>query len=236
MRRPSGVLFDYGNTLLVEDYFDLLAGTRRVLEFAAGEVKFSAEEIQAESRGLNEEINRVRDSAHLEFTNRNLQHTLYESLGITINLSPEEMEREFWRAAQRFTPAAGIQTVLDWLQTRGIKTGIISNCSFSGAIMREDLAKWDLERYFDFLISSADYGYRKPHPRIFQIALRKMGLPAHQVWFAGDNPECDLKGAFDAGLFPLWYNALNQANPRGWPCLEVKSWADLLVELQKLEY
>ena len=37
------------------------------------------------------------------------------------------------------------------------------------------------------------------------MALIKSGLKASEVWFCGDNPICDIEGALNAGLQPVWY-------------------------------
>jgi putative hydrolase of the HAD superfamily len=228
MRQPRGIIFDYGNTLLDEDYFDQLAGNRRMLEFADSKVSVTAEEIMKESNRLAKETNAVRNSVYIEFTNRNFQKTLFENLGIKIRLTPEEMEREFWRAAERFSLNAGIIEVLDWIKARGIRLGIISNCSFGETVMWENLIDYKLGPYFEFLMSSADYGFRKPHPRIFATALRKMGLTAAEVWMVGDNLECDIMGAQNCGLYPVWYNRLHQLNTRDYSGLQVDNWKDFL--------
>jgi putative hydrolase of the HAD superfamily len=236
MRQPRGIIFDYGNTLLDEDYFDQLAGNRRMLEFADREVKVTAEEVLKESNRLAKETNAVRNNVYIEFTNRNFQKTLFENLGIKIRLTPEEMEREFWRAAEHFSLNEGIIEVLDWIKARGIRLGIISNCSFGETVMWENLIDYKLSPYFEFLMSSADYGFRKPHPRIFETALRKMGLTAAEVWMVGDNLECDILGAQNYGLYPVWYNRLHQLNTHDYAGLQVDNWKDFLEILQTTKF
>ena len=46
---------------------------------------------------------------------------------------------------------------------------------------------------------------RKPNKRIFDLALEKAGLPPDEVWYIGDQFECDVKGSLNAGLLPVWY-------------------------------
>jgi len=138
------------------------------------------------------------------------------------------MEREFWLAAANYHPIDGIAEVLSFLQEHQIKTGVLSNSSFHGQILQQELAKYDLYRYFSFVISSADYGFRKPHPRIFQTALQKMGLPAQDIWFVGDKLDFDIVGAINSGLFPVWYNCRDEINDNNYVCLEIKDWQKLL--------
>jgi putative hydrolase of the HAD superfamily len=232
LQRPNAIIFDYGNTLLIEDYFDVLAGTRRILQFAVSPATQTAEEITAESECLSREIDKIRTDTMQEYPYQCFQRVLYESLGLHFTLAPAEMEREFWRAAERFQPAPGVYSLLAYLHDQHIKTGIISNCPFTAAVMSETLVENQLAEHFAFLISSADYGFRKPHPRLFQVALKKLGLAPQDVWFVGDNPDCDVKGALDSGLFPIWYNRLDQTNELKYEYLEVKSWPQLVSFLE----
>ena len=55
-------------------------------------------------------------------------------------------------------------------------------------------------------MTSSDYIFRKPNPILFEIALRKAGLPASEVWYCGDNPEKDIEGASAVGIFPVYYD------------------------------
>ena len=50
----------------------------------------------------------------------------------------------------------------------------------------------------------------KPSPLIFNLALRMAGLDKCHVWYAGNSIKCDVFGANSAGLFPVWYNAVNE--------------------------
>jgi putative hydrolase of the HAD superfamily len=50
------------------------------------------------------------------------------------------------------------------------------------------------------LLISSEVGYRKPHPKFFQAACDRMGLPPEQVVCVGDDLENDVLGARRAGL------------------------------------
>ncbi|MEM3011015.1 MAG: HAD-IA family hydrolase, partial [Candidatus Bathyarchaeia archaeon] len=47
---------------------------------------------------------------------------------------------------------------------------------------------------------SAEVGWRKPHPKIFQEALRRLGAKAEETVFVGDNPIDDVQGAKNVGM------------------------------------
>ena len=53
---------------------------------------------------------------------------------------------------------------------------------------------------FEFVIDSGEVGVEKPDPRIFQIALERMGVSAADALYVGDLYEVDVVGARAAGL------------------------------------
>lgn len=55
--------------------------------------------------------------------------------------------------------------------------------------------------------------FRKPNPMLFELALKKAGLPSRDVWFCGDSIEADVEGSANAGIFPVWYDDLTVENP-----------------------
>jgi putative hydrolase of the HAD superfamily len=75
--------------------------------------------------------------------------------------------------------------------------------------MSKVLIDLDLLKYFSYIITSADYGIRKPHPLIFDMAVKKMQLPKSDIWYVGDSIETDILGAINANLKTIWYNQLN---------------------------
>ena len=54
--------------------------------------------------------------------------------------------------------------------------------------------------YFDVIIDSHIVGVAKPDPRIFQIALERLGVGPDEVRFAGDIYSIDVEGARAAGI------------------------------------
>jgi putative hydrolase of the HAD superfamily len=50
------------------------------------------------------------------------------------------------------------------------------------------------------VVISGDVGYVKPHPKLFQIALDGLGVPAGRVLFVGDSWASDMVGGHAAGM------------------------------------
>jgi putative hydrolase of the HAD superfamily len=81
---------------------------------------------------------------------------------------------------------------------------------------------------FEFILATSEYMYRKPHRRIFEFALQKAELKPEEVWYIGDNYECDIEGAKNAGLFPVWYlGATEKPQEPKEGILTVKSWEEV---------
>lgn len=64
------------------------------------------------------------------------------------------------------------------------------------------LAKLGLVGLFDAVVVSGDVGVEKPDPRIFAIALERVGLEPREVIYVGDTAD-DVQGALAAGLCPI---------------------------------
>ncbi len=137
MKEPKMLLFDYGQTLVAEEKFDGVRGTRAVMEYAV-ENKYgrTAEEIQAAADEMNRELGRFdparRHLFQVEIPNHMFSGYLYESQGIKLSISGAEFDRVFWNAASPGKPTAGIEAFLRFLKERGIRTGVISNITYSG--------------------------------------------------------------------------------------------------------
>ena len=59
---------------------------------------------------------------------------------------------------------------------------------------------------FDTIVYSEQEEVYKPHPRIFQRALERVGAKPEEVIYAGDSPTEDMVGAAEAGIPAVWVN------------------------------
>lgn len=89
------------------------------------------------------------------------------------------------------------------LRHSGYKMGIVSNAGDNKDVFQL-VDKFGIEPYFDFILTSAACGWRKPHPRIFELALTHWGYSPAQAAMVGDKLEADITGANQAGVFSIW--------------------------------
>jgi HAD superfamily hydrolase (TIGR01662 family) len=101
-----------------------------------------------------------------------------------------------------FVEEDAVPTLLT-LKEYGYHLGIISN-SANDENTYTLIDKGHLRSYFEFIISSAAFGKRKPHPGIFQAALDHFQFSAEQTVMVGDLLDADILGAHQIGMNTIW--------------------------------
>ena len=94
--------------------------------------------------------------------------------------------------------------VLSYLKNKGYRLHLITN-GFED-IQHLKLKSSDLTRYFEEVITSEHSGHLKPDPRMFAHALARAGATAAESLMVGDNLECDVLGAYNAGIDQVYFN------------------------------
>lgn len=102
------------------------------------------------------------------------------------HLYPEDLDRPYPEAV----------SLLEKLASK-YRLGIVAN-QHPGA--EERLERHEIRRYFDFVVSSAEVGFVKPDPRIFELALRTAGCSPDQAVMIGDRPDNDIYPAKRLGM------------------------------------
>ncbi len=238
-QKPKMILFDYGETLIHERKFDGVKGTKAVLEYAiSNKYGVTANDIQSEADALNRELGRFdpdrRHCFQIEVPNRMFTTYLYQLMGIELSLTSEEIDRVFWDAASPGVPTEYIEELLAFLQAENIRTGVISNICYSGDTVRERINSRLPNNDFEFIITSSETVFRKPNKRIFELALKKAELAPRDVWYIGDSYECDVVGARNAGLFPVWYLGSTQRLEKKDDVMTVFHWNELIEYLKEV--
>jgi len=98
-------------------------------------------------------------------------------------------------------PLEGVAETIEWLR-RDYALGVITNGG--GKLQR---AKWlHLQLGIDLVVISAECGFEKPDPRIFEYALSFAGFEPRETIFVGDRLDVDIAGARAAGMRAVWFN------------------------------
>jgi 2-haloacid dehalogenase len=116
--------------------------------------------------------------------------------------------------------------VLSRLKQDGLKTAILSNGT--PAMLNAAAKAARIDDLLDAVLSVEDVGVYKPHPKVYQLAVDRLGIPAGAIAFQSSNA-WDAYAASAFGMQTVWCNRYGQRPERlpGLPDRMIKSLADL---------
>lgn len=244
MNYPKMIIFDYGHTLLYEPDWNTGRGNEALLKYAVKNPNNCTVEDITKGTELifGEHVAKVRKQGY-DISGQIANRTLYDYLGIGFSLSPVEMETVFWDNASSGAIMPGADKMLAYLNENGIRTAVISNLLWSGDALAKRLNRLIPNNKFEFVMTSSDYFICKPNYILFDIALQKAGLSAKDVWYCGDNPQNDVEGAAQVGIYPIWYDNyidkdyIDRANEKQPQCdhLYIHEWYEMIEVLENLK-
>ncbi len=101
--------------------------------------------------------------------------------------------------------------ILEYLKKKAYNLSILSNFDYSPTAYNL-LDKYDITTYFDTILISDIFGWRKPDIKIFEYAIKQNNLNRSNTVFIGDDMERDIKGAYNANIDSIYINLKNTDN------------------------
>jgi putative hydrolase of the HAD superfamily len=145
---------------------------------------------------------------------------LYGRLGVAGEVD-DILTRRLELTREALVPTDGALPTLRELRRRGIRTGLISNCTEEVPLV------WDETPFaglFDAALFSATSGLLKPDPRIYERACDHLGVEPGRCLFVGDGANDELRGAERVGMTavlvhpegqdPVWDGLRDWGGPR----------------------
>lgn len=83
--------------------------------------------------------------------------------------------------------------------SQNYKLGLVSNFTYT-PIIYAGLRKLNINDFFSAVLVSEEIGWRKPDPKIFQEALKRLHVKVDNVVYVGDSPLEDIEGAKNVGM------------------------------------
>ncbi len=127
-----------------------------------------------------------------------------EQIAATVSAMLQHWDQEY---LQLLRPTPGAAAALNrWAPLK--KLGVVSNF-FLPHYPARYFRHFKLDHHFKFVLDSAAFGFKKPHPSIFREAMRLAGLgatDAARVLFIGDRLDLDILPAREFGLQVLHFN------------------------------
>jgi len=135
------------------------------------------------------------DAVCSEFASRVAGHAVDETLA-------GEFRRTYleeWTTGVAVIPGVG-QMLRD---LAGDYTLAVITNTHDGVYARSQVGRIGADESFSLIVTSDEYGKRKPSPSIFGYALQQCGAAPETTLYVGDSPEADYRGATGAGLMAV---------------------------------
>ncbi len=209
----KAILFDLSGTLVryndrpVEELY--LEGGRQAFDYARSkghELGAIDDLLKQVLAGLEKERKRVEATGEEVHAQRVVRSILQ---AVEVDLNPED-----WTAFARawYAPfAAGAEVVPGTLETllslleHGARVGVLTNNWWGRDVVEWHLEALGLWECFDGVFVSCELGWRKPAPKAFELALRKLGASPEESVVVGSDPVEDVEGARAAGIRVLHF-------------------------------
>jgi len=206
------VFFDVGNTLLFANRKQMLAPLH------ARGIHPPEGQLQAIERLTKNEFDDIVEhggKADLGFWNIFYQR-LFEDLDLDDEALREQVIANTRLSANWDQLRPGTRAALDTIARR-YPVAVISNADGKIADL---LHRCGIGDCFRTITDSGIVGHEKPHPVIFETALKSMGATAQQSLYVGDVYSVDYRGATGAGMQAVLFDAPGAYRDKGLPRVE----------------
>ena len=225
-------VFDFWDTLIKYDYDGIKAYSAILAKAISNPNKVSPQHLLDAVKKTFIEIR--AESKLLEVKFADVHKLVHETLDLKFDVSYEQIEEIFINNAYSLSEHAHASTLLNYLVENDYKIALLSNTTLRHSTIKAILAKAFPAIKFEPLIVSSDVVFKKPHPKIYQLMLKKLNVLPQLVYFVGDNIEYDVVGPTNAGMFAFYYNHHNiKVNREDINYYEVKSLLDIINYLEE---
>ncbi len=238
----KAVVFDLGHTLI--DYYsnweapELRAIERSYDLAAANGCGAEAEVFKTELRKMLVEGRKRKEIELVEIPLYQVLDTIYQRFGcdVTDDMLVEGMDIFYGVLVEDRHLVPGTLEMLEMVKDKGYAIGLVSDVAWGlpSDYPQKDMEYFHLMDFFDDTVFSTDVGLRKPHPKMFKIALSNLGADANRSVFVGNSLQCDVKGALGVGMTAvLKKSGYYQPDDSIVPDANVDRWSDLVAILER---
>ncbi|MFW9946464.1 MAG: HAD family hydrolase [Candidatus Odinarchaeota archaeon] len=210
----DGLIFDFGFTLFefknasVEKYFECFRkGLRKAIERLKEINILNNEEIIKQFSRL---FNKKRTQFFKQSLKTKNEFPTSEIFGLVLEeLNLKKANPEFYLELadlyhsyeeKEWVPFKNTKDTLEKLSNfKNLKMAVLSNHPHHMTIINL-LKRYDLLKFFNTVVTSAEFGKRKPDPNIFLYTLKKMGLEKPEACLVCGDEHADIVGGDRAGL------------------------------------
>ena len=193
-RLPHAVLLDMDNTLY--PYAPAhTAGWQAVRDKMCGMFSITPKDCDKISQEARTQVKNRLNGTASSHSRLLYFHRMLEVMGLGSRvLLALDFEQTYWRTfLKNAVLFDGIKESIDIIRFLEIPTAVVTDLAAHTQFRK--LVYWELDSSFDYVVTSEEAGFDKPHQAIFTLALDKVQPAGDIVWMIGDNPEKDIKGA-----------------------------------------
>lgn len=193
-RLPDAFLFDTDNTLYPYDPAHT-AALQAVKDKVVSTFFISPQDFDNAFKEARHQVKKRLQSTASSHNRLLYLQRMLEIMGLGSQvLLALDFEQTYWRT---FLANAvlfdGVKELLDDIRLLGIPTAIVTD--LTAQIQFRKVVYFELDRYFDYIVTSEEAGFDKPHEAPFQLALEKMRPKGDCIWMIGDSSINDIQGA-----------------------------------------
>ncbi len=213
MPRIRAVIFDYYNTLIDiktdEDKAEVFRYLSLYLQYYG--VHLNEQNLRASLDQEKKLYLKTKDEIYPEIDLEVVFSNILAKEGICSPFAAESCCKLFrLLSRERFQLFPDSIPVLKEIKRSGYAMGVVSDAQ--KVFCPEEGEMLGLNQYFDHIVLSTQFGFRKPDPRLFAIACDLLDVAPDRAVYIGDDPRKDIKGAQQAGLSAILVNRNSQSS------------------------
>lgn len=208
---PAAITFDFHNTLArCDDWFhlevyDLLPAFLSWYEQAEPDAVTGVDRDRAVDA-----YRRIRERVHMSGIEQDAATCLQRVLrSLELEVPDATVERGLETIMRCTLPDASpmpgsVETVRE-IAAAGTTMAVVSSAIYH-PFLEWTLEKFGIRQHFELIVTSADCGYYKSTPRIYEYVLDRLGRPQGICVHVGDSVVYDVQSARSAGMKTVWVN------------------------------
>ena len=211
--KPLAMIFDTDNTIY--NYMPAhKAAFSSVVNKAARILHCSPDEFtSAYYMGRTEIKSRLGPTSSSHSRLLYFQVAIERTLGRSNLFATLDMEQTYWRSfLNNAILFDGVKPFVSLVRELGIKTAVVTD--LTAQIQFRKLVYFELDEYFDYIVTSEESGADKPNASSFNLALSKLKVSPHSCWMIGDSFYADMVGAKNLGFTTLqkYHNGIDASD------------------------
>ena len=175
--------------------------------YCAQGAQWTGEQLKARYFALIAQMEAATGAAHPEIRIEEVFAALFEEKGVRAEAGMALHAARRLRAlsTEALSLYPGAWELLDSLRAAGKRVILLSNAQ--RAFTQGELELLSLDRRFEAIFLSSDYGVKKPDPRFFEIMIKMTGIDPGRAVMIGNDARCDILAAKACGMAGVYMHS-----------------------------